>query len=263
MSWIRPSGALIAVGALLLSAASGSARDVSDRELRSLASAASANAPARATLAQVSSVEGRPVDLAPALADDTFRARRLSALELPASRVDAVRLAAVAKSLVRPREDPRRSTDGWRPFSGRGFGGWPAWLASLLIIAVGFVVAVVITRRRAGAVESETIDGALTGGAHADPDELDRRATHAEREGDGRVAIRLRFQAGLIRLGRAGALAYRPSLTTREASEQLGSSLFDPLARTFEEVTYGGRDATADDLAAARETWPVLTGRPE
>ena len=76
-----------------------------------------------------------------------------------------------------------------------------------------------------------------------DPDALERAADEAERDGDLARALRLRFRAGLLRLGDRGAIHYRPSVTTGEVRRTLGSATFDDLAGTFEAVTYGGRTA--------------------
>jgi hypothetical protein len=89
-----------------------------------------------------------------------------------------------------------------------------------------------------------------------DPTELERLADEAERRGDLEVALRLRFRAGLLRLGRARALPLRPSLRTREARRSLGNPRFDRLARDFDEVVYGRRSPRPEDLAAARTEWP-------
>jgi uncharacterized protein DUF4129 len=89
-----------------------------------------------------------------------------------------------------------------------------------------------------------------------DPHELERLAEEAERRGDLEVALRLRFRAGLLRLGRAHALELRPSLTTREARRVLRSPRFDRLARSFDEVVYGRRTPRHEDLADARAEWP-------
>ena len=89
-----------------------------------------------------------------------------------------------------------------------------------------------------------------------DADALDRAAGAAERAGDLEHAVRLRFRAGLLRLGDRGAITYRPSVTTREVRRALDSDTFDGLAGTFEEVTYGGRAAELPDIAAARREWP-------
>ncbi len=91
-----------------------------------------------------------------------------------------------------------------------------------------------------------------------DPAELERLADEAERRGDLEVALRLRFRAGLLRLGRARALPLRPSLRTREARRALGSARFDRLARDFDEVVYGGRPPREADVEAARSEWPQV-----
>lgn len=91
-----------------------------------------------------------------------------------------------------------------------------------------------------------------------DPDELERAADAAERDGDLDRAIRLRFRAGLLRLGDRGAIVYRPSVTTAEVRRALGSQTFDELARTFEGVAYGGRTATQPDVDNARDAWPRI-----
>jgi hypothetical protein len=95
-------------------------------------------------------------------------------------------------------------------------------------------------------------------GRGEDPAELERLADEAERRGDLEVALRLRFRAGLLRLGRAHALPLRPSLRTREARRALRSARFDRLARDFDEIVYGGRPPDATDVAAARSEWPQV-----
>ena len=87
-------------------------------------------------------------------------------------------------------------------------------------------------------------------------DALDRAADAAERDGALEQALRLRFRAGLIRLGDRGAIEYRRSVTTSEVRHALGSPVFEELAGTFEEVAYGGREAAPSDLDAARREWP-------
>ncbi len=76
--------------------------------------------------------------------------------------------------------------------------------------------------------------------------------------------MRLRFRAGLLRLGDKGAIRYRPSVTTGEVRRTLSSTTFDDLAGTFEAVTYGGRTAAQPDVDDARRAWPRVleeTGR--
>jgi Domain of unknown function (DUF4129) len=126
-----------------------------------------------------------------------------------------------------------------------------------LLAGVVAVVALLVTRRRAAT--------SAAGGArrrrrsaeeHADPARLEREADAAERRGDLDVALRLRFRAGLLRLDRAGAIQFRPSITTGQVARRLRLRVFDDLAITFDAVTYGGRPASVDDLQSARAEWP-------
>jgi hypothetical protein len=94
--------------------------------------------------------------------------------------------------------------------------------------------------------------------AVTDPGELEALAEEAERRGQLAEALRLRFRAGLVRLDLMGALELRPGLTNRAAARTLRSSRFDGLAVDFDEVVYGGRPATADDVGEARSGWPLV-----
>jgi hypothetical protein len=136
------------------------------------------------------------------------------------------------------------------------------WLAiGLLLVALLFarVFTNVRGRRRRTAPAGVAMPGTL--GPDEDPNALERDAELAERGGDLDRAVRLRFRAGLLRLGRRGAIHYRPSVTTGEVRRTLGSQRFDELAQTFERVAYGGQDATPPDVDAARREWPhVLAG---
>jgi hypothetical protein len=60
----------------------------------------------------------------------------------------------------------------------------------------------------------------------------------------------------LLRLGRAQVVPLRASLTSGEARRIIRLPEFDALARTHDEVVYGGRSAVADDVVLARERWP-------
>jgi Domain of unknown function (DUF4129) len=128
-------------------------------------------------------------------------------------------------------------------------------IVAVLVVALAAWVAIRLARRF-GARERKQ-DGVLAVGAQSlDPRELERLAAEAEARGDLEIALRLRFRAGLLRLGRARALELRPALTTREARRALGNQRFDLLARSFDEVVYGRRLPSPDDLATAREEWP-------
>ncbi len=134
---------------------------------------------------------------------------------------------------------------------------WWIWLAAATAVVV-FVAARTLRAARArGSIDGE-------GGRRRAPraavtetaDALEREADDAERSGDLDRAIRLRFRAGLLRLGDRGAITYRPSVTTTEVRRALGSETFDDLARTFEGVAYGGARAAGTDVERARRAWP-------
>ncbi|MEZ5177720.1 MAG: DUF4129 domain-containing protein [Acidimicrobiales bacterium] len=64
--------------------------------------------------------------------------------------------------------------------------------------------------------------------------------------------MRLRYEAGLLRLVRLGHLRLRPDTTAAGAARQVGRPVMDRLTTDFEEVVYGRRLATADDVARSR-----------
>lgn len=132
------------------------------------------------------------------------------------------------------------------------------WLAlALAIVAAVVARIVVVSQRRRGAAGPTTRRRRRAADEQPeDPDALEAEANHAERSGDLARAIRLRFRAGLLRLGNRGAVDYRPSMTTREVRAALGSQTFDELARTFEAVAYGGRQPRRADVEASRRSWP-------
>jgi hypothetical protein len=95
------------------------------------------------------------------------------------------------------------------------------------------------------------------GGLPGAPDAgaLEAKADAAERDGRHEAAVRLRFQAGLLRLDELGVLSYRPSLPNAAVGRRLRSPTFDGLLRRFEEIVYGGRPAEPADAGSAREGW--------
>ena len=124
-------------------------------------------------------------------------------------------------------------------------------LAAVLAGVVAVVALLVARRRAAGGVGRRRSPD-----AHTDPGQLEREADAAERRGDLDVALRLRFRAGLLRLDRAGAIRFRPSITTGQVARRLRLRNYDDLAITFDAVAYGGRHASATDLQSARAEWP-------
>ena len=128
------------------------------------------------------------------------------------------------------------------------------WIAlAALVVGIAAVLALRTARGQLRAIEAGSRSRERS--SRVDPGELERRADAAEREGRHADALRLRFRAGLIRLGRVRVLPQRDSLTSGEARRILRLREFDALARTHDEVVFGGREATVDDARAAREGW--------
>jgi hypothetical protein len=146
---------------------------------------------------------------------------------------------------------------GWDWLAARIGGQLVLWaiVGGLVLLLATFVGARLAQRRTEVEIRRA---GRRRRGQGEDPAELERLAGEAERRGELEVALRLRFRAGLLRLGRARALPLRPSLRTREARRALRSARFDRLARDFDEVVYGRRPPSAADLEAARSEWPQV-----
>jgi hypothetical protein len=88
--------------------------------------------------------------------------------------------------------------------------------------------------------------------------QLLREASAAERDGRAEDAVRLHFRRGLLLLLESERLDVAPAMLNTEVSRALRSELFDTLARTFEEIAYGGRPATAQDAQDSRRGWSAL-----
>ena len=129
-------------------------------------------------------------------------------------------------------------------------------LAAVLAGVVAVVALLVARRRAATSAAAGGIGRRRSPDAHTDPGRLEREADAAERRGDLDGALRLRFRAGLLRLDRAGAIHFRPSITTGQVARRLRLRNFDDLAITFDAVAYGGRHASVTDLQSARAEWP-------
>jgi hypothetical protein len=140
-------------------------------------------------------------------------------------------------------------------------GGAAVWVVlSAAIVAIAVVVATRLTGRK---LVDRAAGAARRGGDLGAPDAaaLEAAADAAEREGRSEQAVRLRFQAGLLRLDEIGVLTYRPSLPNAAVARRLGSATFDGLLRRFEEVVYGGRTAEPADARSAREGWREVLAR--
>ena len=139
------------------------------------------------------------------------------------------------------------------------FGNDSSRIVTLVVLA-GLVIwgAVVLSRRRGrgrGAVGAGPTAG-WTGVARSR--RAQRQAVDAEAAGDLEQALRLRFQAGLIRLHLLGVLDAPVDGPNGQLAGTLGSEEFDDLAHTFDEVVYGRREPVEGDVAAARREWPKV-----
>lgn len=138
--------------------------------------------------------------------------------------------------------------------------GGPVVMA-LLVGGMLILTAVLITANL-GKRRAQRIDDRLRREHEAargmDPVELELRADSAEVEGNHALAMRLLFQAGLIRLDRAGLIDLRPGTTSGTVAESLGSSEFDHVAERFDAVVYGDRPASADDPDRVRSLFSSL-----
>ena len=153
----------------------------------------------------------------------------------------------------------RRLDDAFGTIAGVLPGGRAAlWviLAALVLLAVG-----ALTARSTRRVLRETADGAgPQGGARRGAAALEREAVEAERAGRLQEAVRLRFQAGLMRLAEHDLIDGAASTPNAQLRRELHSPRFDALARRFDEIVYGGDEAREQDVQDARREWPRLVG---
>ena len=276
---------LLVLGTLAVlpaTAAAAAGDSVSADRVRDLSRRAAADPAALAELRQVRRVDGRRVDLGRALGDargPELRAR-LRALGDTAPR-DALAPAPArerARGILRERRfratplpRPLRGVfrpigrvlaDGFRWLADRLPGGDAAVWALLALAVLGTSVLLTLrTLRRRSSGGHGAAQPATARARADDPERLEHEAEEAERAGDLRRALRLRFRAGLLRLDAARVIAFRPSISTVDVARRVRSEEFAALARTFDEVVYGGRPAAQDDVAEARERWPrVIAG---
>ena len=139
-------------------------------------------------------------------------------------------------------------------------GGAALWLIlSIAVILASIFVAIRMSRWLPASVGGEAASGGIP---RRDLERLEAAAEDARAAGDLRNEIRFRFQAGLLRLARSGAIPREASLTTGQAARALRSQTFDRLARSFEEVVYGDRRSTPEDAELSRRGWrELLSGR--
>jgi len=282
MTQRRRALALAAAVALLLPVGARAAA-VTTAQLRSLAGRAAAGDPqALAALRSVTTVDGRPAQIAGALNAHTARQLRARLLALsspgagaapsPGSGLSAAEAQQEAAAILAARRydqapvpDPVSTLLDklGRALTGLASGapGGPAVFWGIVAaLVLGFTATGVrrMMRRLDPLAHARPVSGEA---AREDPHSLEREAQAAEARGAFSDAVRLRFRAGLLSLSARKTIDYRPSLLTTDVARRLRSPQFDALASSFERIAYGGEAAAKDDATASREGWKVLLER--
>jgi len=91
-----------------------------------------------------------------------------------------------------------------------------------------------------------------------DPEELERLAEVAAAADDFETAVRLWYEAGVLRLTLRGTVTSGPTRTDAQLVRELRSSTFVDLASRHAQIVYGMQHATSDDAQRAREGWRVV-----
>jgi hypothetical protein len=187
------------------------------------------------------------------LAREILAERRFHAAPVPRP------LHGVLDTVGRLLESPLNALGELVEQMGSGLPGGDATVWGVLVLLVLILSALLARRgaRRAlaGQPRSAEIADSVS---RMSAEELLGAATVAERDGRNGDAIRLLFRRGLILLLESERVTVAPSMLSAEVSRALGSAQFDALARSFDEVAYGGRSASAQDVAACRSEWTAL-----
>jgi hypothetical protein len=274
--------AAVLAATTLAFAPAATANDLTAAQFRALAQRAAGDPAALSSLRDVDSVDGKAVEIDRALTGASGRELELRLRALAASGGGSTAPSGARGRAERILDERRFEPEATpRPFrrllrwlstpvreAGEAIGRAVSFLAgplpggettlwvalALLVCAAAAVVATRIARRRTNVVAAQARGPARR--QKLDPRRLERDAADAERRGDLELALRLRFRAGLIRLGLAEAIPLRDSLTTGDVRNRLQQPEFDRLATAFDEVVYGRRPPHQADVENARAGWP-------
>jgi hypothetical protein len=210
-----------------------------------LLGAPAAAAPAAAFSAPVLAQGGPDASQARAHAREILKERRFRGSGVPRPFAGILRWLG---DRLQPVRDLIDDLSGWIP------GGRPVvfLILSALVLLAALGLARGSIRRRASAAARAARARAPT---REDPAALERDADRAAAAGEWETAVRLRFRAGLLRLDARELIEYRPSLTTGEVADAVGSPTFERVGADFDAIAYGGRPAGEQDEAASREGW--------
>ncbi len=272
----RPVASTVVLTALLLSTLPAAvATEVDQTRLADLALRAQSESAALEELRQVTSVDGRPVDMDAVLdVDPSALAARLESMAKMGGTnavAPAAELQESARSILSRSEYDRpagvrgESAQEWLvdrifrylpdPVARLLTSGWFWFILGLLALLVILRQAIRTSRRRAQHFSPDTTGGG-TPGVGVSAAEMESAAAAAEMGGQLDEAVRLRFRAGLLRLGDMGVIRYSDSISTLTVGSRVASADFDAVARTFDRVHYGKLRADQGDVDDARERWP-------
>ena len=269
---------MVAAALVIVAPSSAQANEVSSEELRSLAERAQSEPAALQELLEVEAVDGKPFEatrLLAGLPEDELEPR----LEVLASEKGEAPAASAGQARAEAGDildgPPYEAASAPQPFRGvlERVGRWlrsvfddvdanlpggpeVVWelLAAIVLVIAFFLSRGVIKRRVATAERSASGRAPKPTG----PRDLERAAQQAERAGDLDAAIRLRFQAGVLRLQEAGVLPRADAITTGEVNRRLRSRTFSEVAGSFEQIAYGGKPARPTDVELARSGWSAV-----
>ena len=142
-------------------------------------------------------------------------------------------------------------------------GAIPGGRAVVWTILAGLVLltgAVLTARATRGVLRDPERGIAPAGGPRLSAESIEAAAVEAEQAGRLQDAVRLRFQAGLMRLAEHDLIDATTSTPNAQLRRALRSERFDALAGRFDEIVYGGDEARAQDVEDARREWPLLVG---
>jgi len=267
--------AVVSTVLLLWSLPTATATEIDQRQLSELAERAESDPAALEALRRVTIVDGRPVDMEAVLdvapAALTARLESMARLGDAGAVAPAAELRASARSILSGSEydSPEgvrgESVQEWLvdrifrylpdPVARLLTSGWFWFTLGLLALLLVLRVAIRTSRRRAQHFSPDTT-GEGTGHVGVSAAEMESAAAAAEARGQLDEAVRLRFRAGLLRLGDMGVIRYTDSISTFSVGSRVASSDFDAVARTFDRVYYGKLGADQGDVDDARERWP-------
>ena len=137
------------------------------------------------------------------------------------------------------------------------FGSWWPYVLAVLAVLVGALVGYFAYRRRTRFQQADSRQRANRA-PRQDPEELERLAEAAAAAYDFETAVRLWYQAGVLRLTLHGSITSGPMRTDAQLVRELPSSTFVDLASRHAQIVYGRQRATSDDAQRAREGWRVV-----